>query len=164
MSRGICSRKSCRMIGCKTTRACLAISTCKRTRWILARLFNGNGSSRARASSSAQERERLRKSRHHRWCGCLVKARGSPQRPLPPQRGREIFRDQLLVKGPQFLYVGSHVTLCVKVVGIESAYPVEHLLVPIIHQVLILSLPMCRIKGMIPNHVERFGGQIVLHH
>src|SRR5947199_6535750 len=53
--------------------------------------------------------------------------------------------------------------LRVEVVWIEIAHPLEHCFILFVHQVRVFPLTMRRIKGMIANHVERFGWKIILY-
>src|SRR5262245_32395193 len=62
--------------------------------------------------------------------------------PLPPQFGRKVFVDEIVVEGSQFFEVRFFVALGVEIVGIKSPHPFEHLAVLVIHEMAVLTVTM----------------------
>src|SRR5438876_5423843 len=60
--------------------------------------------------------------------------------PLPADLGWKILRNQFVIEGPQLLDIRALVALGIEVVRIESSNPLEHFLVPAVHEVLMLCL------------------------
>src|SRR5882762_3514475 len=81
---------------------------------------------------------------------------------LPTQLCWKVLLDQFVVERSQLGDIRLLMALCVKIVGVEIAHPLEHRFVLLVHQVRVLSLPMSRIERMIANHVKRFGGKVLL--
>src|SRR6266516_604430 len=83
------------------------------------------------------------------------------RQPLPAKLGWKILRNQFVIEGPQLLDIRALETLGIKVVRIESSNPLEHFLVPTVHEVLIFPFAVRRIEGVIANHVKGLRRQVI---
>src|SRR5437870_4825354 len=95
---------------------------------------------------------------------CLVWAplgSGPAHQPLPAELGWKILRNQFVIEEPQLLDIRALVAFGIKVVRIESSNPLEHFLVPAVHEVLIFPFAVRRIEGVIANHVKGLRRQVI---
>jgi hypothetical protein len=81
---------------------------------------------------------------------------------LPGEFGGEEFVDQVLVERFKSLDIRRSMTLGIKVVGVELAYPLKPEAVAVVHQVGVLSLAMRRVEGMVTDHGEGLVREIIL--
>jgi len=65
---------------------------------------------------------------------------------LPLQLAGEVLADQLVLEGAEFGQVRLFVALGVEVVRVESADPFEQAAVLVVHEVIVFTIPMGRVK------------------
>src|SRR5947208_501174 len=75
---------------------------------------------------------------------------------LPIQLRWKEFSDQILIKRAQLRNVRLLMAFGIEIIRIESAHPLEHLLVFLVHEMGVFALFMSRVKGMIAQHVKGF--------
>src|SRR4051794_16035689 len=73
---------------------------------------------------------------------------------LPANFARHEFVDQVFVIRPESLHIWLGLILRVEIVWIELPDPIEHFAVLVVHQVIVFSFAMARVKAVITNHVE----------
>jgi hypothetical protein len=92
-------------------------------------------------------------------------------RPLPGLRSgrtnqspgnfiREEVGDEIFVIRQNFLHFGPFAAFRVQIVLVEFPNPLKHAFVLFVHQVLVSTVPVRRVKRMIPEHVLGFFRQI----
>src|SRR5256884_6689277 len=88
------------------------------------------------------------------YVGSAKQRTSASAQPLPAKLGWKILRNQFVIEGPQLLDIRALEALGIKVVRIESSNPLEHFLVPTVHEVLIFPFAVRRIEGVIADHVK----------
>ena len=84
--------------------------------------------------------------------------------PLKRQRPRQIFRQQILVKGLHVGELRAVRILGIQIVRIKALHPRLHLVILRVAQVLVLILAVPRIEAVKADHVQRGHWQIRLQH
>src|SRR5205814_3111396 len=83
--------------------------------------------------------------------------------PLPAERVWKELAGQVFVVAAQLVEAGPVVALRIQVVPVESADPFHERAVLVVAKVVVLAFAVPGIEGVIPDHVERFDREAILH-
>src|SRR6266702_4609127 len=96
-----------------------------------------------------------------RWWNRSAVNRGKAR--LPGDLFRKELSEEIVIVRLQFLHIWFCMSLGVKIVLVKLVYPTEHFHVMVVHQVTIGPMLVCRIEGVIAQHVKRLLREVLLH-